>query len=245
MVYGTYSRGYKPRAFNTAATLTSNDTLTPVDKESINHFELGSKSSLMQGALSFSAALFNTTYQNFQVQLYPPGQVIPSLELKNAAKARTRGLEAEGAFYAADTPAPACRSAPRTSTPSSCHFADGPAYPGQTPAQGAVLAGFDGNGAPVWKQDLSGKTMPDSPKFKATLGLDQAIGGDSLPMPPELQRAVRLPHAGPAAGQPEPGNAAARLRHPEPGPDGDFPVGSVQRHGLRQQRHQQVLPGER
>jgi iron complex outermembrane receptor protein len=34
----------------------------------------------------------------------------------------------------------------------------------------------------VWKQDLSGKTMPDSPKFKATLGLDQAIGGDKLPV---------------------------------------------------------------
>lgn len=181
MVYGTYSRGYKPRAFNTAATLSSNAALAPVDKETIDHFELGSKSSLMKGAFTFNTALFNTTYKNFQVQLYPPGQIIPSLELANAAKARTRGLEADGAFWAAATGTRVSLSAAYIDA-KFLNFADGPAYPGQTAAQGAVLAGLDANGAPVWKQDLSGKTMPDSPKFKATLGLDQAIAGDSLPV---------------------------------------------------------------
>jgi iron complex outermembrane receptor protein len=54
MVYGTYSHGYKPRAFNTAATLTSNTALKPVDKEDIDHVELGDKSVLLGGALTLS-----------------------------------------------------------------------------------------------------------------------------------------------------------------------------------------------
>jgi iron complex outermembrane receptor protein len=180
MVYGTYARGYKPRAFNTAATLSSNAALKPVDQEDIDHFEFGAKSSLMGGALALNLAAFNTTYKNFQVQLYPPGQIIPSLELANAAKARTRGIELDGTLAAG--------SATRLNFSAAyidarfLNFKAGPAYPGQTPAQGAVLAGFDNSGAPVFAQDLSGKPMPDAPKFKMTLGIDHELAPDGWPL---------------------------------------------------------------
>ena len=179
MVYGTYSRGYKPRAFNTAATLTSNAALAAVDKEDIDHFEVGAKSAWMGGALTLNAALFNTTYKNFQVQLYPPGKIIPSLELANAARARTQGIEIDSALAASATTRLTLSAAYIDARFLS--FADGPAYPGQTAAQGAVLAGLDATGAPVFKQDLSGKPLPDSPKFKFTLGLDQELPSGSLP----------------------------------------------------------------
>jgi iron complex outermembrane receptor protein len=133
----------------------------------------------MKGALTLNLAAFNTTYKNFQVQLYPPGQIIPSLDLANAAKARTRGIEFDAALAAS--------AATRLSLSAAfidakfLSFANGPAYPGQTVAEGSVFAGLDGTGAPVFKQNLSGKPLPDSPKFKFTLGLDQELLGNNQP----------------------------------------------------------------
>ena len=68
-VYGAFARGYKPRAFNTAATLTSNAALQAVEKEDIDHLEIGVKRTLLGGALVLNLAAFNTTCSNFQVQL--------------------------------------------------------------------------------------------------------------------------------------------------------------------------------
>ncbi len=178
MVYGTYARGYKPRAFNTAATLSNNKPLDPVEKEDINHFELGTKGALLDGSLSYSVAAFNTTYNNYQVQLYPPGQVIPNLELANAAKARTRGLEIDsGVALPADT---RFSIAAAYIDSKFVDFRNASAYPGQTTAQGASIAGFTPQGAPVFQQDLSGKPLPDAPKFKVTLNLDHQISAGTL-----------------------------------------------------------------
>ena len=179
MVYGTYARGYKPRAFNTAATLNSNAALTPVEREDIDHFEVGSKSVWLGGTATLNVALFNTTYQNFQVQFYPPGQVIPSLELANAAKARTRGLELDSAFNLAKSSRINFSAAYIDAR--FLDFNKAPAYPTQTAAQGAFLVGLDANGAPIFGQDASGKPMPDSPKVKFTLGADQQVLGDDAP----------------------------------------------------------------
>jgi iron complex outermembrane receptor protein len=184
MVYGTYSKGYKPRAFNTAGTIDTVAnrlaTTTPVAREDIDHMELGAKTTLLGGALALNLAAFNTTYKNFQVQLYPPGQIIPTLVLANAAKARTQGLEADGNW--ALTAGTRVNFSAAYIDAKFLNFTAGPAYPGQTVAQGAKVAGFDSNGAPVFQQDLSGKTMPDSPKLKFTLGLDQEITGANWPV---------------------------------------------------------------
>lgn len=182
MVYGTYSRGYKPRAFNTAATLTAANSdpnkLAPVEKESIDHFELGSKNTLLGGALNLSAAAFSTTYSNYQVQIYPPGQIFPSIELANAAKARTQGLELDANFAASDNTKLSLNAAYIDAR--FLQFKNAPSYPGQTPAEGAEVAGFDANGAPVFKQDLSNRPLPDAPKFKVTLGVDHFISAGSV-----------------------------------------------------------------
>jgi iron complex outermembrane recepter protein len=159
MVYGMAARGYKPRAFNTAASLASNAALSPVEREDIDHFELGAKNTF--GTVNTNLALFNTTYKNYQVQFYPPGQIIPALELANAGKARTRGIEFDASL--------ALSKATKLSFSAAyidakfVDFKDAPAWPGQTPAEGAVIAGFDPQGAPVFKQDLSGKTIASAP----------------------------------------------------------------------------------
>jgi iron complex outermembrane receptor protein len=90
MAYLTLARGYKPKAFNTVhdfASLQSGLNSTPaafaadklaaqaVDQEKINHVELGLKSSLLDGRMTFNAALFNTDYDGYQVQIFDTSAV--------------------------------------------------------------------------------------------------------------------------------------------------------------------------
>jgi iron complex outermembrane receptor protein len=167
MVYGTLSKGYKPRAYNTAVT-PSSTTLTPAGKEDIQHFELGGKSTLLDGRMQLNVALFDTTYNNYQVQIYPPGQIIPVLELMNAAKARTTGLEVDSVY--ALTNKTKFTTALAVMDARFVNFNNAPAFPGQTAAQGATGL----------TQNLSGKPMPDAPKLKLTLGVDHNVGADVL-----------------------------------------------------------------
>jgi iron complex outermembrane recepter protein len=60
MIYATYSRGYAPQAYNTTATLTSNTPLSPVAKENINNFEIGTKNAFFDRRLIVNADVFDT-----------------------------------------------------------------------------------------------------------------------------------------------------------------------------------------
>ena len=91
MIYATYTRGYKPAAYNTAHDFNSSQAggvifpgstpqeiayttalsaadhqlfATPAKEENIDSFELGLKSSLMNHHLTFNAAAFYTFYHN-------------------------------------------------------------------------------------------------------------------------------------------------------------------------------------
>jgi iron complex outermembrane receptor protein len=172
MAYATVARGYKPAAYNTAATLTSDEAMTPVDSERIQHYELGLKLSLLDHALTLNTALFQTTYNDYQVQIYEveEGSVLADLQLANAGAARTRGLEMD-ANYAISTAARANASLAWTDA-EFVSYKGAPCYPGQTEAQGCTTA----NG--VSTQDLSGKSMPDAPRLKANLGAEYTWFGD-------------------------------------------------------------------
>jgi len=179
MVYGTYSRGYKPRVFNTAATPNDNTPFTPVNREDIDNFEIGLKSALANGQAQISVDAFDTTYKNYQAQIYPSGQIIPSLELTNVPKASTKGLEADLNWVI--SPGTRLNLSAAYIDAIYNEFNNATAYPGQTPAQGAYITGTL-NGAPVFAQNLSGKSMPDAPKFKLSTSLDKNFGaGEVIP----------------------------------------------------------------
>jgi iron complex outermembrane receptor protein len=183
--YLTYSRGYKPGAYNTAQQLTSNDTLDPVNPETINHFELGSKGSYFDRRLTFDASLFHTQYKNYQIQVFDTGAAWPTpLILSNAAEAQTQGLELDSTW--------------RPISDLSFHFngafidakfvsyAGAPCYNSQTisTTQGDGVCYRDATG--FQSQDLSGKSMPDAPKTKITLGFDKRFSMSSGPFDYEL-----------------------------------------------------------
>lgn len=176
MVYLTYSRGYKPRAYNTADVLLGNsygpsgDVLTPVKQEHINSFELGSKGVYDDGRLVVNASLYDTQYHGYQVQTYASTTYEPLLEFSNAG-AETRGAELTTQFNI--TPQTQLNFNAAYTDAKFKSYKDAPCYNGQTEAEGCYTLDIDGTAESV--QDVSGKTMPLAPKFKAYLSLQHRI----------------------------------------------------------------------
>jgi len=171
MGYVSYSRGYSPAAYNTSATLTSNDPLAPVGKESINSYELGTKGSYLNHTLSVNADIFDTIYTDYQIQsyAYAPGALTPPLNLTSVGKAETRGAEVSAEWLA--TPTTRFSLSAAYIDAKFVTYTGAPCYGLQTAAEGCVTPA---NGASP-SQDVSGDTMPNSPKFKAALAAEQRV----------------------------------------------------------------------
>ncbi|MBC2664917.1 TonB-dependent receptor [Novosphingobium flavum] len=170
MGYASYTRGYKPKAFNTVHDFASAQSApvaadVPFTKataqEHIDSFEVGLKSSLLGGHMTFNLAAFYTKYNGYQAQLFDNSAVIGVLVLANAG-ARTAGVEADVNYVQGNTRfglSAAYIDAKFTS------FKGATCWPDQTTAQGCV------GGA----QDLSGKPLPASPKFKFNANVTQTV----------------------------------------------------------------------
>jgi iron complex outermembrane receptor protein len=177
LAYLSYSRGYSPAAYNTSATLTSNASLPPVGKESINSYELGTKGTYFDHTLILNADLFDTIYTDYQIQsyAYAPGVLTPPLDLTSVGKAQTRGAELSSEWLATSTTRLSLSAAYIDAK--FINYAGAPCYGLQTAAEGCVTPT---NGASP-SQNVSGDTMPNSPKVKATFGAEQRIPLPSHP----------------------------------------------------------------
>jgi iron complex outermembrane receptor protein len=177
MGYLSYSRGYSPAAYNTSAVLTSNVPQTPVGKESINSYEIGVKGTYLDRTLTLNADVFDTVYTDYQIQsyAYQPGQLTPPLDLTSVGKAQTRGAEITSEWLA--TPYTRINLSAAYIDAKFVTYNNAPCYGLQTAAEGCVTPS---NGASP-SQNVSGDTMPNSPKFKATFGAEQRV---PLPVAP-------------------------------------------------------------
>ncbi|HEX4239815.1 MAG TPA: TonB-dependent receptor [Steroidobacteraceae bacterium] len=177
MGYVSYSRGYSPAAYNTSAVLFSNAPLQPVGKESINSYEIGTKGTFLERTLTLNADIFDTVYTNYQIQSYSavPGAITPPLELASAGKAQTRGAELNVDWLAA----------PLTRVSFSGAYIDAKFVTySDAPCYGLQAAGCNPvtlNGQLQDVQNVSGDTMPNSPKFKGSLSAEQRapLGGSA------------------------------------------------------------------
>lgn len=96
MVYASYSKGYKGGGFNAAAGDFIGgdfigDTVVGFDPETIDAYELGLKSTALDGRLQFNAAAYRNDYQDLQVQT----ATLAGILVTNAAEAETQGVELE------------------------------------------------------------------------------------------------------------------------------------------------------
>jgi iron complex outermembrane recepter protein len=178
MGYIGYSRGYSPKAYNTSFVLASNAPLTPVGAEQVNDFELGVKSALLDQRANLDVAAFDTIYDHYQIETFEslPGYISPPTVLTSAGKAETRGLELDSRFVVA----PALRATFNAAYVNAKwdRYTNDLCYGGQTVAEGCITDPATG----VSTQNASGKAMPNAPKFKFDLGLQQTVPLPALPV---------------------------------------------------------------
>jgi len=97
LLYAKFSHGVKSGGFNTAATLPV--ALVAVRPEKLDAYEIGYKSSWLNGLLTFNATAFHYDYKDVQVNVVGPnpgavgGATVSYLQ--NAAKAKVDGAEFE------------------------------------------------------------------------------------------------------------------------------------------------------
>ncbi|HUA26814.1 MAG TPA: TonB-dependent receptor plug domain-containing protein [Steroidobacteraceae bacterium] len=186
MAYVSYSRGYSPAAYNTSAQLTSNASLAPVSRENINSFEIGAKGSYLDRRIVLNADLFDAVYRGYQIQSYSyaPGVLSPPLTLASAGRAETRGLELQADWLATptteltfngayiDAKFTDYKSAPCYGTQLTVPISQPNAQPPAGLCGQLTVAGVP-QGSPY--QDVSGDTMPNAPKFKGILSIEQRV----------------------------------------------------------------------
>ncbi len=107
-IYGKFSTGFKSGGFNldyvTQADLDAGITF---DEETVDSYELGLKSTFLDGRLQLNAAAFIADYEDYQVNQFfdlgfdeATGAQLTSIRITNAAAVDTKGLELEVTFNA-------------------------------------------------------------------------------------------------------------------------------------------------
>ncbi len=152
--YVKYATGYKSGGYSVAS------FQTPFNPETNRNIEAGIKGVYFGGLLSANLAVFHTTYKDLQVN-----QVVGvSNGITNAAKAKMEGVEAEISVKPTD--------ALRVNFSASyldAHFikflTTDSARPNTHPDCDIV------NGSTVCGIELAGNTLPNAPKYKASIGI--------------------------------------------------------------------------
>lgn len=93
-VYATYNRGYKSGGFF-GGLATTPDELEPYDNETLDAFEVGVKSELLDRRVRLNLSAFYYDYQNQQVFAQALRGGVTVLVLDNAASSKVYGAEAE------------------------------------------------------------------------------------------------------------------------------------------------------
>jgi iron complex outermembrane receptor protein len=88
-LYATRAQGYKSGGFNN---LSLDPSGIEVEPEKTTSWEVGAKGSLFDKSLSYALTLFNMDVDNLQLQNYVSTTIVL---VRNAASARSRGIEAE------------------------------------------------------------------------------------------------------------------------------------------------------
>jgi len=105
-IYAKYSTGFKSGGFNLDyVTQTDLDAGITFDEETVDSYELGLKSTFLDGRFQLNAAAFIANYEDYQVNQFfdlgfdeATGAQLTSIRITNAAKVDTSGLELEATF---------------------------------------------------------------------------------------------------------------------------------------------------
>ncbi|GIL41674.1 TonB-dependent receptor [Roseiterribacter gracilis] len=179
MVYGSYSTGHKGQTFDLSTGFNSNRALAgPVKPETSKSWEIGARTQWLNRRVTANLTLFDARYEDFQAQgieTLPDGTL--NYRLTNVGKLHNRGVELETSALVTEQ-----FRAGFSAAYLDAEIADFPlaqCFPLQTAAQGCT-------GSPA-RQNLTGATPPQSPKWKLTATADYTIPLPSMPFEGVLQ----------------------------------------------------------
>ena len=158
-LYAAYKTGYKSGGFSNPSILSAGQTINDLGfaPEKADGGEFGFKGELLDRRLMLNATVYRYTFKGLQLTSFNPSP--PSFTIRNAASARTTGVEIDGAFNV--TPQFTLRGAAGYNKAKYLSFPAAPCYAGQTADQGC-------NGT---TQDLSGTALVRAPKWNLTGGI--------------------------------------------------------------------------
>ena len=150
LVYGTWSRGYRPGGINRRG------TVAPYAADFLTNYEVGVKTTWLGGKLRVNAALYQQDWKNFQFAFLGANSFT---EIHNGPNARIRGVEADAALNLGGLSLNAAGSYTDAKTRNNL-CAQNDTTCTVYPALGSAATGDD------FIASLSGRRLPITPKFK-------------------------------------------------------------------------------
>lgn len=172
MLYATYSTGYKGPAIDGTGGI-----VTEVTPETVKSYELGLKSTLLDGKAIFNVSLYWSDFHNFQTTALDSSRTPPAFLLTNAGAMRARGVEVESSFRVIKGLTLSANGAYSDAT-----YRDfiGPCYAGQPASAPGGGGCFILPGTTTQVSDFAGFRLPNAPKWSYALraDVDQPVGDD-------------------------------------------------------------------
>lgn len=168
MFYGAYKEGFKSGGYNTSITIlrSVNEADGKFGSETAQGFELGTKSTFLDGTLRLSATLYDYDYDDLQVQVFDAATTASRVD--NAGTLNTRGVEVEIDWLIPKIDGLRLRSAVSYNEATYEDYI-GSCFTGQTVAEGCNLT--PGATGAFNNQDFDGRTPPKAPRFAGQVGL--------------------------------------------------------------------------
>ncbi|MCG8441250.1 MAG: TonB-dependent receptor [Caulobacterales bacterium] len=157
LLYGVAARGNKPGVINTSPDIP--EDVRFADEEEVWSYEVGAKTTLMDGALNLNLAAFYIDWTNQQLTSSIFVDDVPESIVTNAGESEVTGLELEAVWNVNDA----------WDLGFSYALADAELTDFCDPIQGAELTGFDCvNAAGVEGGQVAGNQIPNAPKHQVT-----------------------------------------------------------------------------
>lgn len=153
MVYGVIAKGNKPGYINTASSLPEN--IRYADEEESWNYEIGAKTTLMDGRVKLNGAVYYIDWTNQQLSDSVFVNGVPQSVVTNAGETEVKGVEIDTQWLATDHLVFSLGYA----------YADAEITDFCDPTQGAELTGFDCvNSDGIQGGQVAGNQIPNAPK---------------------------------------------------------------------------------
>ncbi len=175
MLYATYSRGYRGRAFDVTSSSNAETFSNPVEAETADSYEIGIKTRLFDERLELNVTAFQTFFENFQAQIVDmsEGGFTTELRLDNAGELETRGVEVD---FKANPIKPLFLFGSLLYNHAEFNEFITQCFTGQGPDEGGAIDSDDDGACDA--NDVAGGKLPNAPEWSGsiTARYDWALG---------------------------------------------------------------------